>query len=191
MYTLEQIGIMEKAQKWAVEGHMGVNRKHSDLPYIVHPEAVAQIVMEITDDYEVISAAWLHDYVEDVEGATYGKIARAFTIHVGELVYEVSKISRLSDGDRRIRVALDREHYSYGSKWGKAIKIADMIHNMPTMIRDSPEFAKTYIPEKESLLEVIKDGSPLLASIAMQIIEDYKKSLTPIDLYSKIKEIKR
>lgn len=168
MYTL-----LEKAQKWSARGHKGVNRKFSGLPYIVHPEAVAQIVSEITNNTDVIAAAWLHDYVEDVPGASVLEIKRSFNSQIAMLVWEVSKVSTKESGNREHRVALDRVHYSHGSKWAKAIKIADMIHNMPTMIRDNPKFAKTYIDEKTLLLEVIEGGSPLLASIAYGIIEDY------------------
>jgi (p)ppGpp synthase/HD superfamily hydrolase len=179
---------IEKAQRWAQEGHKGVNRKHSDLPYIVHPEAVAQIIAEITDDPDVIAAAWLHDVIEDTE-KTVENVSVNFNDHIAQMVYQVSKVSRKGGGNRKVRVAADRVHYAQGSKWAKAIKIADMIHNMPTMIRDNPDFAPKYVKEKEDLLDVIQDGSPLLASIARNIIDDFRKSLTPIDVYGSIREI--
>lgn len=190
MDTPNDIELLEKAQRWAVDGHRGVNRKFSELPYIVHPEAVAQIIAEITDDPEVIAAAWLHDIEEDTD-KTIEDIREAFTDRVAELVREVSKVSSKGDGNRLLRRHLDKLHYAKASKWGKAIKIADSIHNLPTMIRDNPDFAPKYVQEKEELLEEIKDGSPLLATILGDIIADFKNGLTPIDLYSKIRENKQ
>lgn len=183
--------MIEKAQRWSQRGHDGVYRKFTDLPYIVHPEAVAEIVSQLTDDSDVISAAWLHDYVEDVDGATLDQISESFNPRIAQLVGEVSGISKKSDGNREKRKRMDKNHYAKASKWGKVIKLADIIHNLPTMIRDSPEFAPVYVHEKEELLEVIRDGSPLLSCIIDHIIEDFKRSLTPLDVYSKIKKINK
>lgn len=181
---------IEKAQRWAARGHKGVERRYTGLPYIVHPEAVAEIVSQLTDDPDVIAAAWLHDVVEDVEDVSFGDIHREFNHKIAEYVYEVTKISRPKDGNRAARVRLDEDHYARASKWGKVIKLADCIHNLPTMIRDNPDPA-FYVREKKSLLRVIRDGSPLLASIVDHIIDDYEKGLTVMDVYSSMKEIKR
>lgn len=183
--------LLEKAQRWAMRGHLGVNRKFSDLPYIVHPEAVAEIISQVTDDNDVIAAAWLHDVVEDTP-KTVDDIRENFNDKIANLVDEVSKISKKTDGNREHRVSKDREHYSKASKWGKAIKIADAIHNLPLMIRDNPVFAPTYVEEKKLLLEVIKDGHLLLASILERIILDFEENpLTVFDTYGSIKENKQ
>ena len=39
-------------------------------PYILHPLEVGVIVARMTEDEEVISAAILHDTIEDCEGVT-------------------------------------------------------------------------------------------------------------------------
>jgi len=179
--------LLEKAQRWAARGHLGVCRKFGDIPYIVHPEAVAEIISQVTEDTEVLAAAWLHDIVEDTP-VTIDDIKNAFNDRIATLVWEVSKISDGCKCDRNFRVVMNCIHYGNGSKWAKAIKIADAIHNLPTMIRDNPKFAPRYVAEKKYLLKYIQDGHPLLASILEMIISDFEKNnLTVFDLYSKIK----
>jgi (p)ppGpp synthase/HD superfamily hydrolase len=180
--------LLEKAQRWAAKGHLGVYRKFGNVPYIVHPEAVAEIIGQVTDDTEVLAAAWLHDVVEDTP-ITVDEIRRAFNERIAQLVWEVSKISDGCECDRNTKVVMNCIHYGNGSKWAKAIKIADSIHNLPTMIRDNPKFASRYVAEKKFLFPFIADGHPLLASIMEMIITDFEKNnLTVFDLYSKIKE---
>jgi (p)ppGpp synthase/HD superfamily hydrolase len=182
--------LLEKAQKWAAEGHKGVCRKFGNIPYIVHPEAVVEIVSQFTGDTDVLAAAWLHDIVEDTD-KTIDDIRDNFNDVIATLVWEVSKVSGGSPHTRNNRVVMDVMHYGRASKWGKTIKLADAIHNLPTMIRDNKKFAPKYVSEKKFLLHYIEDGNPLLASILYKIIEDYeKKDLTVFDLYSKIKKIK-
>lgn len=182
--------LLEKAQRWSARGHFGVNRKFGTIPYIVHPEAVAEIISQVTDDIDVIAAAWLHDIVEDTN-ATIDDIRSEFNDNIAQLVWEVSKITDNCSCSRDFRVMMNCVHYGNGLKWAKAIKIADAIHNLPSMIRDNPTFAARYVTEKKILLEFIKDGHPLLASILEEIISNFEKNnLTVFDLYSKIKENK-
>lgn len=75
---------------------------------------------------------------------------------------------------------------------GKSIKLADAIHNIPTMIRDNPNYVSRYVAEKKILLVVIRDGYPLLASILDRVIEYFEReSLTVFDLYDSILRNKR
>jgi len=179
--------LLEKAQRWAARGHLGVCRKFGNIPYIVHPEAVVEIVGQVTDDTEVLAAAWLHDIVEDTP-VTVEDIKIAFNDRIARLVWEVSKVTDGCECPRNTRVLMNCIHYGNGSKWAKTIKIADAIHNLPTMIRDNKKFAPRYVAEKKVLLGFIGDGHPLLASILEMIISDFEKNnLTVFDLYSKIK----
>ena len=57
--------LVSKAIIFATKAHDGMRRKQSDIPYIFHPLEAATIVSTMTSDQEVISAAILHDVVED------------------------------------------------------------------------------------------------------------------------------
>ena len=58
----------DRAVKFATKAHAGQFRKGTKRPYIVHPVEVGNIVSTMTEDEEVISAALLHDTIEDCEG---------------------------------------------------------------------------------------------------------------------------
>jgi len=65
--------MIKKAAEFAAKAHEGTVRKGSCLPYIVHPREVAMLVSVMTDDPEVIAAAYLHDVIEDAKSKGYEK----------------------------------------------------------------------------------------------------------------------
>lgn len=88
-----------KAFEFANEAHKGVRRRSGE-PYILHPIAVAKIVVqEIGLGYKSIVTALLHDIVEDTE-YTVEDIARLFG----------DKIASLVDGLTKIKSAMDNNH---------------------------------------------------------------------------------
>ena len=64
--------MIDRAIEFATKAHEGQFRKGTKRPYIVHPIEVGDIVSTMTKDEEVISAAILHDTIEDCEGVTKG-----------------------------------------------------------------------------------------------------------------------
>ena len=77
--------LVSKAIIFATKAHDGMRRKQSDVPYIMHPLEAAVIVSTMTSDQEVISAAVLHDVVEDA-GITLDEIGKEFGERVKRLV---------------------------------------------------------------------------------------------------------
>ena len=57
--------MIRQAAGFAKQAHEGKMRKGTAVPYIVHPMDTGVIVSRMTDDPEVISAALLHDVIED------------------------------------------------------------------------------------------------------------------------------
>lgn len=74
-----------KAIEFAAMAHDGMERKKDKTPYILHPLEAAVIVGTITDDEDVISAAVLHDVVEDTQ-ITIEEIEKNFGSRVRTLV---------------------------------------------------------------------------------------------------------
>ncbi len=94
----KEFKVVEKAFEFANQAHKNVRRRSGE-PYIFHPIAVARIVIEeIGLGYKSISAALLHDVVEDTE-YTLTDIENLF----GE------KIASLVDGLTKIKTVLDNE----------------------------------------------------------------------------------
>ena len=68
--------MVEEARSFAEKAHEGQFRKGTKRPYIVHPLEVAKIVSTMTDDEEIISAALLHDTLEDCRQVTKSRSKR-------------------------------------------------------------------------------------------------------------------
>lgn len=85
--------LVSEAIHFAVNAHDGMRRKCSDSPYILHPLEAAVIVGTMTDDQHIISAAVLHDTVEDT-GVTLREIEKRFGHRVAELVGQETENKR-------------------------------------------------------------------------------------------------
>lgn len=85
--------LLDKAIGFATRAHSGQMRKGTSTPYILHPLETAIICATITDDEEVLSAAALHDTVEDT-GATVDQIDAEFGPRVAALVAGESEDKR-------------------------------------------------------------------------------------------------
>ena len=74
-----------EAIEFAAKAHDGMKRKKDKTPYILHPLEAAVIVGTMTDDCDVISAAILHDVVEDTD-ITIEEIEEKFGSRIRKLV---------------------------------------------------------------------------------------------------------
>ena len=74
-----------KAIEFAAKAHDGMMRKKDKTPYILHPLEAAVIVGTMTNNQDVISAALLHDVVEDTD-ITIEEIEENFGTRVRKLV---------------------------------------------------------------------------------------------------------
>ncbi|WP_081773733.1 HD domain-containing protein [Treponema sp. C6A8] len=82
--------LLEEAIIYATVLHQGKIRKFRNIPYILHPMEVAQILSTLTDDQDIITAGILHDIVEDTDG-TLGEIEKRFGERVAFLVSSESE----------------------------------------------------------------------------------------------------
>ena len=83
--------MINKAIEFATRAHAGQFRKGTRRPYIVHPIEVGDIVSTMTQDEEIISAAVLHDTIEDCEGVSREILAREFSERVAGIVAQESE----------------------------------------------------------------------------------------------------
>lgn len=153
------------AQTFCHKWHSGQTRKYTGEPYWVHPFAVAEMVSWVGCPENAVIAAYLHDVIEDTE-ATGDDIEGIFGPDVRSLVEQVTDVSRPGDGNRAARKKIDLEHLALGDPDAKTIKLADLIDNTRTIVKHDPKFAKTYLMEKLALMEVLRDGNPVLWTTA-------------------------
>jgi len=162
--------LVDRARVYATEAHQRINhrRKYNNEPYHVHLSAVAKLVASVTDDEEMIAAAWLHDTVEDTQ-ATMEDVEAEFGVQVAELVEELTDVSKPGDGNRVRRKQIDRMHLAQASKRAKTVKLADLIDNCKDITRHDPRFAQVYLAEMNSLLDVLQGGNEQLYRRAEKI----------------------
>lgn len=79
-----------KARQFAEDAHRGQIDDDGNA-HIVHVRRVVQILRQVTEDRELIAAAWLHDVLEDTP-ATLIQIKEIFGNTIANLVYEVTKV---------------------------------------------------------------------------------------------------
>lgn len=112
-----------KAFSFAEKKHINQN-DDSGFPYINHPIAVAEILRQITDDQNVIAAAYLHDTIEDTD-TTYDELVAEFGTDIADLVNEVTHEGK----DDHIGFYFPR----LKTQRGILIKFADRMHNLSRM----------------------------------------------------------
>lgn len=171
IHVPEQMHEVErKAMVFAHLKHSEINqkRKYSGKPYIVHPYAVAQLVRSVPHTTAMLSAAWLHDTVEDTH-TTLEEIISKFEDPVPKYVEMLTDISKPEDGNRKLRKKKDRQHLKKAVPKAKTVKLADLIHNSKSIIKKDPGFARVYLREMRALLEVLEEGDQTLWKRAYEI----------------------
>lgn len=170
--------LVERARRFATQAHRRIDqrRKYSKQPYEVHLKAVAELVAGVSDDAQMIAAAWLHDTVEDTP-ATLEDIAAEFGADVAALVADLTDVSRPGDGNRAARKAIDRAHTAQASPRAKTVKLADLIDNCRDICRHDRHFARVYLHEMQALLEVLGEGDARLKRKAREVIEEGRAQL--------------
>lgn len=131
----QKVEIITKAFEFANKAHHGVKRRSGE-PYIMHPLAVARIVVnEIGLGSTSICAALLHDVVEDTE-YTVEDIEREFNPKIAQIVNGLTKISGGIFGEnasaqaenfRKLILTIPEDVRVI------LIKMADRLHNMRTL----------------------------------------------------------
>lgn len=153
-----------KALVLASRVHKGQVRAGTSEPYIVHPMAVAQILMHYGCDHSEVIAGLLHDTIEDTKDPKkkadlIQEILTNFGFLVLQLVKGVTKISTHEDGNRIARTKIDIFYYVSRPEGCHNIKIADVMHNLSRIDSLDRGFAKTYLFEKHLLIsEFEKNG---------------------------------
>ncbi|MAK14986.1 MAG: bifunctional GTP diphosphokinase/guanosine-3',5'-bis(diphosphate) 3'-diphosphatase [Proteobacteria bacterium] len=130
----KQLEQVKKAFFYASNAHSGQYRSSGD-PYVSHPIAVAKILADFKMDGDCLSAAILHDVIED-SGIPKSYLKNEFNIDVANLVDGVSKLDKISLTSKQEEQAENFQKMLLAmSKDIRVIvlKLADRLHNMRTL----------------------------------------------------------
>lgn len=134
-----ELEVIQKAFEFANEAHKGVRRRSGE-PYILHPIAVAKIVVSnIGLGYKSIVAALLHDVVEDTD-YTVDDLRNLFGDKVATIVEGLTKIKTVLDNeDKAQQKSMQAENFKRilltlnDDVRVVLIKLADRLHNCRTI----------------------------------------------------------
>ena len=175
---LEQVN---KAYLYAANAHSGQFRSSGD-PYVTHPVAVAEILAKFKMDEDCLTAAMLHDVIED-SGIPKSFLKKEFNSNVAELVDGVSKLDKLSLNSKQEEQAENFQKMVMAMSQDIRVivlKLADRLHNMRTLGFLSEE------RQKRISLETLEIYAPIahrlgmhqiyreLEDIAFQVINPYR-----------------
>lgn len=178
--------LVRRAFEMSVEAHRHMRRKSGE-PYILHPIAVARIVVEeIGLGVTSVICALLHDTVEDTEvtlkdiemdfGSTCSKIVEGLT-KISNVV-ETHNTTQQAENFKKILLTLAEDPRVI------LIKIADRLHNLRTL--DSMS--------REKQLKIASETTYLYAPLAHRLglyeikseMEDLCLKYTETDIYNEI-----
>ena len=137
-----ELEVVQQAFDFANEAHKNVRRRSGE-PYMLHPIAVAQIVVDdIGLGYKSIAAALMHDVVEDTD-YTVDDLRERFGDKIASLVDGLTKIKNVLDYEDKSKMGSPQSMQAENFKRilltlnddprVVLIKLADRLHNCRTI----------------------------------------------------------
>ncbi|HOA33893.1 MAG TPA: bifunctional (p)ppGpp synthetase/guanosine-3',5'-bis(diphosphate) 3'-pyrophosphohydrolase [Clostridiales bacterium] len=186
-YSKEDADLIDLAYRKASAAHIGQTRESGE-PYIIHPIAVAEILMGLGMDAQSLIAALLHDVVEDTD-VCIDEIGCGFDSDVAALVDGVTKLNKVplaskeeaqAENIRKMLLAMSEDIRVI------IIKLADRLHNMRTLSFVSEQ------KRRDKALETLEIYAPIAHRLGIRPIKEELEDiaisyLDPI-AYNDIKE---
>jgi len=143
------------AKEFAIAAHG--EQKYGDLPYSYHLEKVAEALERFGyNDPELISAAWLHDVVEDTD-TTIEEVRKEFGDRVAELVFAVTNEPGINRKERHSKTYIKIKKLSDAI----VLKLADRIANTESSIETKSKLLGMYKKEFPHFKEALKGTQAL------------------------------
>lgn len=170
------------AYRLSVLGHQDQQRDSGE-PFAEHPRRVALILTEevgITDP-EMLSAALLHDLIEDANPHGMWVLTwRSMRVVFGKRVHDLVRVLTKKPGERR-------EHYfgrvACADDDASVIKLADRLDNLRTLSAWGADHQRRYIEETRSvLLPIAERVNAYLADEIRHTCEDVERGLASAPL---------
>ncbi len=160
------VDLVRRAYIFSAKAHQGQTRLSGE-SYMIHPLEVAKIVADLKLDAATVTAAILHDTIEDTT-STLNEVRELFGEEVGKLVDGLTKLSRIELQSREEREAQNfRKMIVAMANDIRVIlvKLADRLHNMRTL---------SFLPADKQLRtaqETLDIYAPLANRLGMQKVK--------------------
>lgn len=171
-FTEAEIAEVDKAFRLAADVH-SAQLRYSGQPYIIHPIAVANILIDLGMDAQSIEAALLHDTVEDTD-VTLAQLRAEFGEEVAALVDGVTKLGKVplatkeefqAENIRKMLLAMYRDIRVI------IIKLADRLHNMRTLGFMAPQ------KRRDIALETLEIYAPIAHRLGIRTAKEELEDL--------------
>ena len=171
-FSQQEVEVIDKAYNIAREAHFGQLR-YSGQPYIIHPIAVAKVLIELGMDSDSIVVALLHDTVEDTT-ISLAKIKEMFGEEIATLVDGVTKLGKVplstkeeqqAENIRKMLLAMSVDIRVI------IIKLADRLHNMRTLDFMRPQ------KRRDKALETLEIYAPIAHRLGIRAIKEELEDL--------------
>ncbi|MEG2016465.1 MAG: bifunctional (p)ppGpp synthetase/guanosine-3',5'-bis(diphosphate) 3'-pyrophosphohydrolase [Oscillospiraceae bacterium] len=171
-FTAKEVEEIDKAYNVANEAHFGQLR-YSGQPYIIHPIAVAKILVDLGMDSVSVIVAILHDTVEDT-AISLAKITDLFGEEIASLVDGVTKLGKVplstkaeqqAENIRKMLLAMSVDIRVI------IIKLADRLHNMRTLDYMRPQ------KRRDKALETLEIYAPIAHRLGIRAIKEELEDL--------------
>lgn len=179
--------LLEQVRLFTDKAHGEQMRKYSPERYIVHPIRVMKMVSEYIQDPAVLSAAILHDVLEDTAVSKQELKTFLYSLMVDQqaekalnIVVELTDIytkENYPQYNRRKRKRLEADRIKKASAEAHTFKYADIIDNVPEITEHDPDFAARFNAECLDLLYHMKKGVMELREKAFATVNDCMKVL--------------
>jgi len=148
----EEFKLIEKTYEFAYQNHLGQKRLSGE-NYINHPIRTALNVLDLNLDYETVSAALLHDILEETD-VKYEDLKNLFGENIAFLVDGVTKITSIKYQNKSIRELQKLSKfiiYFLDDLRIVFLKLADRLDNMRTLKFLSPAKIKKVAEETKEI----------------------------------------
>lgn len=180
--------ILQQVEAFARQAHGAQRRKFVDEPYIHHPIRVMQTCARVTNDLCVLSAALLHDVLEDTPVGEAQLLEFLKTVMPEQsaqrtlgLVIELTDVfthEAYPKLNRRARKAKENERLMTTSVDSRTVKYADMIDNARDV---TGGFAPKLLQEIRTNLTCIPGGDHILYAEAIALVNQQLKKYGDAD----------
>jgi len=169
------------------EKHGGQKRKYTGDPYTEHLLSVAETVFRYDED--AVEIALCHDLFEDTN-CDFNQLYKRM-VEIGydrRYAYETCTcVKELTDVftheaypylNRAKRKENEAKRLSTISSRSQTVKYADLIDNTSSIVQHDKGFAKTYLKEKERIIELMTNGNEELFRLCKYELVDATNNLS-------------